>query len=111
MIVGDHLSMQNDFFIDRGAFKRYVYSCIINPRKKVGNFSNRVFTALDIYPTVLYSIGADVKGDKLGLGVNLFSDKKTLAEEYGLRYLDLKLQDKSFFYDDVLMDDDYLPFD
>lgn len=84
---------------------------IINKRKKSGNFSNRVYTALDTYPTVLYSIGADIKGDKLGLGVNLFSDKKTLAEEYGLRYLDLKLQDRSLFYNDFLMDDDYLPFD
>lgn len=110
MIVGDHLSMQNDFFDKRGASDRYVYSCIINPRSKTGNFKNRVYTALDTYPTILYSIGADIPGNKLGLGVNLFSDKKTLAEEYGLQYLDSRLQERSKFYNDVLMDDNYVPF-
>lgn len=110
MIVGDHLSMQNDFFDKRGATDRYVYSCIINPRNKKGDFSNRVYTALDTYPTILYSIGAKIKGDRLGLGVNLFSNKKTLAEEYGLQYLDSKLQERSSFYNDVLMNDGYLLF-
>lgn len=110
MIVGDHLSMQNDFFNKRGASDRYVYSCIINPRSKTGNFKNRVYTALDTYPTILYSIGADIPGNKLGLGVNLFSSFKTLAEEYGLQYLDSRLQERSKFYNDVLMDDNYVPF-
>ena len=98
--------MQNDFFTDRGAKERYVYSCIINPIDKSANFSGRVYTSLDTYPTILYSIGAKIPGDRLGLGVNLFSDKKTLAEEYGLKNLNNELNKKSKFYDDYLLVDD-----
>lgn len=110
VIVGDHLSMQNDFFDKRGASNRYVYNCIINPRNKIGNYSDRVYTSLDTYPTILYSIGANIKGDRLGLGVNLFSDKKTLVEEYGFSDFDSKLQERSLFYNNVLLDDGYLLF-
>ena len=110
LIVGDHLSMQNDFFNKRNASSRYVYSCIINPRSKKGNFSNRIYTALDTYPTILYSIGADIPGNRLGLGVNMFSNEETLAEKYGVQYLDIRLQERSSFYNKVLMDDGYLLF-
>ena len=110
LVMGDHISMQNDFFDKRGAKDRYVYYCIINPRTKEGNFKNRIYTALDTYPTILYSIGANINGNKLGLGVNLFSDEKTLAEKYGVKELDSKLLERSSFYNDILMDDDYLYF-
>lgn len=107
MIVGDHLSMQNDFFDRRNASKRHMYFTIINPKIKKGIVENRIYTSLDTYPTILYSIGANIKGDRLGLGVNLFSNKKTLAERYGLEKLDAKLQEKSKFYNDVILDEDY----
>ena len=35
----------------------------------------------DTYPTVVSALGGNIKGDRLGLGVNLFSSEKTLAEE------------------------------
>ena len=108
VIVGDHLSMQDNFFNKKNAKKRYVYGCIINPIKKTNNNKNRVITPLDTYPTIVASIGGKIKGDKLGLGVNLFSDKKTLAEEYGLKYLDKELKKKSSFYNTKLIDDKYL---
>ena len=107
MIVGDHLSMQKRFFNKRKAYDRYVYNCIINPRSKTATFNNRDYTALDTFPTILYSIGANIPGNRLGLGVNLFSGEKTLVEEYGVLTLDSNLSIHSSFYDDVLMDDNY----
>ena len=108
VVIGDHLSMQDNFFNKKNAKKRYVYGCIINPIKKTDNYKNRIITPLDTYPTIVTAIGGKIKGDKLGLGVNLFSDKKTLAEEYGLKYLDEELKKKSNFYNDKLIDDKYL---
>ena len=49
--------------------------------KKIKNNKKRsAFTTFDMFPTILPSIGFDIKGEQLGLGVNLFSDRKTLAE-------------------------------
>ena len=109
VILGDHLSMQNSFFEDKGAKDdRYVYFCIINPINKIANKDNRIYTALDTYPTVISAIGGEIEGNKLGLGVNLFSNEKTLAEDYTLNVLNEELMKKSTFYDDHILDDDYL---
>ena len=40
-----------------------------------------------------------IKGDKLGLGTNLFSNKKTLSEIYGNDYIDKELSKRSTYYD------------
>ena len=60
-----------------------------------------------MYPTTLASLGVKIDGDKLGLGVNLFSDQKTILEEYGLNYVNNEIKKKSFFYDNVLLGDSY----
>ncbi|MBQ9181223.1 MAG: LTA synthase family protein [Bacilli bacterium] len=106
LIVGDHLSMQQDYFTSRNISNRYVYNCIINPIEKTENNSNRVFTALDTYPTIVSAIGGEIKGDKLGLGVNLFSGKKTLAETYKFSFLDEELKKQSEFYNEKILDDE-----
>lgn len=43
-------------------------------------------------------MGVDINGNKLGLGVNMFSEEKTLAEKYSFSYVDKELQKKSNFY-------------
>ena len=105
VIVGDHLLKENDYFEERKATDRSVYSCIINPGIEAKTTKNRVFTALDTYPTIVSAIGGKIKGDKLGLGVNLFSDKKTLSEIYTFDYLNKELQKKSNFYNKNILDD------
>lgn len=98
VIMGDHLSMEKEFFKDINKDDRYVFVCYINALNKSINKENRVYTALDTYPTILGAMGVDIKGNQLGLGVNMFSDKKTLVEEYGYSYVDKELQKKSKFY-------------
>ena len=36
-----------------------------------------------MFPTTLSAIGADIEGDRLGLGTDLFSSTPTLCEELG----------------------------
>ena len=52
-----------------------------------------------MFPTTLAAMGVKIEGDRLGLGVNLFSRSKTLAEKYGFEVFNEYLQQKSNMYD------------
>ena len=107
LILGDHLSMQTAYFEERDITDRYVYNCIINPVIKTTNNKKRVFTALDTFPTILAAMGAHIENDRLGLGVNLFSEQETLAETYGFDELNSELNKKSDFYNETFLKSDY----
>ena len=62
---------------------------------------------MDMYPTILASMGVQIEGERLGLGTNLFSGEKTLVEELGYDYVDKELRKKSDFYNNALLGDDY----
>ena len=79
VIMGDHLYMGNDF----NNYNRHMLNLFINSGIKDANTNNRYFTTMDIYPTTLASLGVKIDGDRLALGTNLFSNKKTIYEEYG----------------------------
>ena len=53
---------------------------------------------MDMYPTTLAAMGVEIEGDKLGLGVNLYSDTPTLVEKYGNEKLNIELMKNSKFY-------------
>lgn len=106
VIVGDHLNMQTEFFKGRQK-NRYIYNVIINPAVTTSNTKNRIFTAVDMYPTTVAAIGGTIEGNQLGIGVNLFSDKKTLAEQYSLSEFNSNLDKKSIFYNTYILGSDY----
>jgi phosphoglycerol transferase len=58
-----------------------------------------MFSQYDMYPTILASIGANIPGNKLGFGINLFSEEKTLIEELGIDVFDKELLKSSSYYD------------
>ncbi len=100
VICGDHLSMDNQY-VERNVQKDYqrkVYNCFINSAKESANYQNRIFTSLDIFPTTLAAMGCEIKGERLGLGTNLFSEKSTIAEEIGYEEFDHKLLYSSNYY-------------
>ena len=107
IITGDHLTMQSDFYDDiiDEDYTRTIYNTIINSKIEKKNNKNRIFTLLDMYPTTLASLGATIDGDRLGLGTNLFSGKKTLPEKLGYDYFNKELDRKSLFYDNYLLKD------
>ena len=43
-------------------------------------------------------MGVEIKGDRLALGTNLFSDTPTLTEQYGYDFLNTELQKDSDYY-------------
>ena len=98
VIIGDHLTMQGDYFSKIPYYKRTIYNAFINVDESDEFTKNREFSSLDMYPTILASLGAKIEGDQLGFGVNLFSGKKTMLEELGTENFDKELLKKSKYY-------------
>ena len=103
VIVGDHLSMNNYSFNDIPDNNRTVFNTFINSNESTNNTNNRIFSTMDYFPTTIASLGATIEGDRLGLGTNLFSDKKTLTEEYGLEYVNTELNKNSKYYNNCII--------
>lgn len=104
VIAGDHLSMAKKHFSKynndkRCGFDRTIFNLFINCEVKPFKCKNRVFNSLDLFPTTLASLGVKIKGDRLALGTNLFSDRKTVSEIYGIEFVDRELKKRSNFYD------------
>lgn len=104
ILTGDHLSMDADYFekipVD---YERTVYNVIINSEQKAKRTTNRKFSTLDIFPTTLASLGAEIEGERLALGTNLYSSKKTLIEEKGYKYVTKELDKRSSFYNNNVL--------
>lgn len=97
VITGDHPRM--DTFLIDDTVERPIYNCFLNTGLEPAlSQKNRTFTAQDIFPTVLYAMGFDIEGNRLGLGTNLFSDVPTLTEELGLEYYRDELAKSSLYY-------------
>ncbi|MBE6950454.1 MAG: LTA synthase family protein [Ruminococcaceae bacterium] len=100
IITGDHLSMDNGYFqrnVDED-YQRMVYHCILNSALESDNTKNREYCGVDLFPTTLAAMGCTIEGDRLGLGVNLFSDLPTLAERWGYDRFNSELSKASDYY-------------
>ena len=75
VVTGDHCSMNKSLTAEiDSSYGRKTLSFYINPaaeNKAPDKF--RDYSTLDLFPTTIAALGADIEGDKLGLGVNLFS--------------------------------------
>ena len=104
VITGDHQTMNTALCADVPEEKRSIYNCFINavPVISRADTQNRQFSPLDLFPTILGSLGVQIEGDRLGLGVNLFSRKETLYEKYGPEISD-QLRMKSVYYNNTFI--------
>ncbi len=101
VITGDHFSMDAQYIsrnVEKG-YQRHGYNCFINAPIQPQSTHNRVFSSLDMFPTILAALGCRLEGDRLGLGVNLFSDQKTLPELYGYEAFCDALMKGTNYYD------------
>ena len=101
IISGDHPFMGKDLSMVKGKAMndRPVYNCIINSAIEApkGVTTNRLFTSMDMFPTTLAAMGFNIKGDRLAMGVNMFSGQKTVIEYVGYKT----------FAEEVIKDSDY----
>lgn len=106
VMLGDHLSMATDFWDDIGDYERCTYNCFINVATQSDTwelYHNRQFTSYDYFPTILSAMSIEIEGDRLGLGTNLFSGEKTLAEKIGMIELEQEIERYSDYYMDVFV--------
>lgn len=101
VISGDHLTMDSYYIEcnDASNYDRRTYFTIINGQS-INEKPNvtRKYTTLDLYPTTLAALGVQIEGNRLGLGVNLYSGEPTMLEEYGEEYLQVELLKDSKLY-------------
>ena len=95
LVTGDHPSMDKTIMdITPPDYTRKTFTCYINAAKEYTG-SKREYSTMDLFPTTIASIGGEIDGDRLGLGVNLFSDRKTLIEESSISYVNNELNASS----------------
>lgn len=106
VIAGDHPTMDSEYIKNENAqdFDRKAYFTMINPAEGCRAWEReRVYTTLDLYPTTLAGLGVNIEGDRLGLGVNLFSEEPTICEEIGIDEMNTQLQMNSKLYTEQLL--------
>lgn len=109
VLNGDHLTMDKDFLASIDAtYDRRTFTAIINSAAKAENNDARIYNTLDLFPTTLAAMGCKIEGDRLGLGTNLYSSRKTLFEEFGEDYVNGELAKNSEFMNSISSWD---PFD
>lgn len=103
VIAGDHPFMST--YMDKYLPENYTrtLSCIfINvPENIYEEKVKREYCSFDLFPTMLASIGCNIKSNKLALGTNLFSDEKTIIEKFGYEYVNQELKKSSDFYNSL----------
>ncbi len=109
VLIGDHLSMDQNFFKDLDPnFRRTTFNLILNPAPNVRDIPeerlhNRQWANFDMFPTLLSSIGVEIEGDRLGLGTDLFSGTPTRFEEDGTAEVNEILRQRSNFYNNNIL--------
>lgn len=103
VVTGDHPRMDNELMGGIRYNDRTVYNCILNPARPAPDkhlMKNREFCMVDFFPTILDALGFHIEGDRLGLGVSLFSGRPTLAESMGFQALNREIAKRSDYYDE-----------
>lgn len=104
VVVGDHLSMDKEYFTNWDEnYERSIFNLYLNTDKESINNINREFTSLDLYPTTLSAMSVDVKDNRLGLGVDLFSGEPTIVEMIGLENFSNELLKRSKYYQENIL--------
>ena len=99
-VMGDHAMMAAPELI---GFKdtditHYLLDFFINSSRNAESY-NREFTSLDMFPTILESMGAEIPNGALGLGRSLYSKRPTLLEKYGADSLNKAIGKRCVEYD------------
>ena len=103
VLSGDHLCMDDNYYSDMPeGYQRKTYVNIINGAKEKPA-EKRTFATIDLFPTTLSALGADIEGDRLGLGTDLYSDTETLLELKGKDYMDNQFSMHSDFYNENIL--------
>lgn len=104
IITGNHLSYASDYFSKfDDNYDRTVYSVFINAQTDKDTKYMKPYSTLDMFPTTLAAIGVEIDGERLGLGVNLFSQAQPLVAKFGHYMFNTFLAEDCSFYNNRIM--------
>lgn len=101
VLTGDHPTMDSDFCSDIGNYQRKTYTAIINSAVDPVNTECREYATIDLFPTVLASLGVELSSDRLGCGTNLYGSEQTIIEEFGRQYCIDEFTRESLFVENL----------
>ncbi|EAY15034.1 hypothetical protein TVAG_019340 [Trichomonas vaginalis G3] len=103
VMYGDHLNRWPKFRTEseKIGYKRSTYNVWINSAVKPKIQTGRMYSNFDIQPSIYAAAGFKVKGDRIALGTNLFSDKETLMEKLGFDKFEDEIEDTPKWYHSV----------
>ncbi|MGM9947058.1 LTA synthase family protein [Floccifex sp.] len=103
VIQGDHTSMAAEYISHTydSSFDRRIWNVFIHSQKETEN-RERNFSTFDLFPTILSAMGFDVFNHRAGLGVDLFSNEKTLIEQVDSKKINSELSKRSKKYKELL---------
>jgi phosphoglycerol transferase len=96
VVLGDHLRMGTNFSTPA---HRDIYNLFIHAPHVAR--TDRLFTQIDLFPTILEALGASVKDHRLGIGTSVFSHEPTLAERFTDKELSDELQKQNLLYNNL----------
>lgn len=98
IISGDHDLMAEPSFMEN-IKDRKIYNVFMGdiPEIHKGKLQ-QVMTAMDMAPSLLEAAGGKWGHNRYGLGVSIFSDEPTLAEQIGMTALDAEMEKPSAYY-------------
>lgn len=99
VIVGDHL-FPSKMKGQEKASKRSIYNVFLNVAKGLKIKKDKIFSTFDLGPSILESLGIELKPRAFGLGRSMFSDEKSLMEKLGASQFKIRLMQKSDVYDE-----------
>ena len=105
VVLSDHFVMGTALapFLNEQAARRRNLNIVINAARPL-NATGRAISQFDWAPTMLEAVGARIPGGRMGLGVSLFSERRTLVEEMGIEKLNDELRAYSPYYVDIAME-------
>ena len=81
VIVGDHLFM-GSYLVGTEKINRRWINIFLNSAIDPYHKTNREFSSVDMAPSIIESLGFRLSKHRMGFGVSLFSEEKTLLERY-----------------------------
>lgn len=95
VVMGDHLFPSR--MKTKGRVKRGIFNAFLNLPDGLKINKNKMFTTIDLAPSLLESIGITLSPRSFGLGRSIFSDEPTLIEKLGDKFKSHLAQNSEFY--------------
>lgn len=95
VIMGDHLLSSR--INNKGRVKRGIFNIFLNLPEGLTIKKDKIFSTIDLAPSILESIGIKLSPRSFGLGRSIFADEPTLIDKLGNKFKSLLAQNSEYY--------------